>query len=188
MTTMTATDTQKFLESGYQLVSQSQDLEATISQLVQKAVQVAGSDMGSLYLLDETKKVLRPFVTINLPQEYVDGCKEVEVGAQCCGRAVLHRMPWFVENMETDPLFREAREAARRSGVGAAFSVPVITEAGECLGSLAAHFKHPHAPTADVVEVVQLCASVIAAAVSRYKAGKPAGSVAAPQARSVRSA
>ena len=185
---MTFTDSRKFLESGYRLVSQSQDLEATISQLVQKAVQISGSDMGSLYLLDDSKSVLRPFMTFNLPQEYVDNCKEVAVGTQCCGRAVLHRMPWVVEDMLTDPLFREAREAAVRSGVRAGFSVPVITETGECLGSLAAHFRQPHAPTADVVQLMELCASVIAAAIVRFRSAKPVGSVPPGQAHSVRSA
>lgn len=182
-----STDARTFLESGYRLVSQSHDVEATISQLVQKAVQLSGSEMGSLYLLDKRDRVLRPFVTLNLPPSYLDGCKEIPVGTQCCGRAVLHRMPWFVKDMLTDPLFADAREAARKSGIRAAFSVPVITDGGDCLGSLAAHFREPHTPMPDVVALVELCASVIAAAVNRYLAVKPVQSVGPTQARSVRS-
>ena len=182
-----STDPRTFLESGYRLVSQSHDIEATISQLVHKAVQISGSEMGSLYLLDKTDRVLRPFITLNLPQSYLDGCKEIAFGTQCCGRAVLHRMPWFVTDMLTDPLFADAREAARKSGIRAAFSVPVITVSGDCLASLAAHFREPHSPAPEVVELMELCASVIAAAVNRYQAAKPVQSVVPTQARSVRS-
>jgi GAF domain-containing protein len=49
------------------------------------------------------------------------------------------RKPWIVSDMLSDPLFAAAKEASVKSGIRAAFSVPVITADGRVLGSLACH-------------------------------------------------
>jgi hypothetical protein len=60
--------------------------------------------------------------------------------------------PWVVSDMLTDPLFASARDAALRSPVRSAFSVPVVNEAGECLGSLACHYGEPHSTSPEEIK------------------------------------
>jgi GAF domain-containing protein len=165
---MTTNDSQKFLENGERYIAASADVKKAVLELVRSAAQSSGSNMGALFLLDESRGVLKPAVTVNLPEEYVRGCGEIPLGQQCCGRAALHKLPWYVEDIWNDPVFSAAtREAARRAGVRAGISVPVLTAHGKCIGSLSAHFPEPHTPTDYEVERQLLFAQLIGSALSR---------------------
>ncbi|HYE25701.1 MAG TPA: GAF domain-containing protein [Clostridia bacterium] len=160
----------KFLVRGFEYVAKSANLQATLENLVKVASECVGSNGGSLYLLDAKRGVLTPCVLYNLPEEYLAGCAEVPLGTQCCGRAALHKVPWTVCDMLTDPLFADCREAARASGIRAAFSVPVLDANGDCLGSLACHFREPYEPTTYALERNRLFAQLIAFAIARRQA------------------
>src|SRR5512147_2363104 len=99
-----------FLRAGQRHITDSTDLKQTIAGLVKMAISTAGTDMGSLFLLHKRAGVLSPYILLNLPDAYLAGCSSVPVGTQCCGRAVLHKIPWVVEDMWSDPLFIDCRE------------------------------------------------------------------------------
>lgn len=69
--------------------------------------------------------------------------------------------------MLSDPLFASAREASIKSGIRAAFSVPVIEANGKVLGSLACHYRKPFSPSAYEIERNHLFATLIAFALVR---------------------
>ena len=158
-----------FLRAGHRHIADSTNLKRTISGLVRMAAASSGTDMGSLFLLNKNDGVLQPYVIYNLPDTYLAGCDSLPVGTQCCGRAVLHRIPWMVEDMWSDPLFSDCSSAAREAGIRAAFSVPVIADDGECLGSLASHFREVHRPTQDTIETSQLMGTLIACALVKSR-------------------
>ena len=158
----------QFLMAGMQHVANnSDDLVSVVRGLVEAASACVGSNMGSLFLLDESRGVLKPFVLHNLPDIYLTGCSEVPLGAQCCGRAALHKTPWIVSDMWTDPLFVDCREAAMAAGLRSAFSVPVLDAKGNCKGSLASHFRESYIPTPYDLERQSLFAKLIAFALAR---------------------
>ena len=164
---MLAQDSQ-FLIAGMQHVTNnSDDLLSVVRGLVEAASACVGSNMGSLYLLDESRGVLKPFVLHNLPDSYLVGCAEVALGTQCCGRAALHKTPWIVSDMWTDPLFADCREAAIAAGMRSAFSVPVLDANGNCKGSLASHFRETYTPSPYDLECQSLFAKLIAFALAR---------------------
>ena len=156
-----------FIQQGLQLFQSNTALHSTLNELVQLAVNAAKSEAGSLYLMDEERPVLKKSVTIGLPEDYVKGCGDVPLGDQCCGRAAQHKKPWIVTDMLTDPLFVSAREASVKSGIRAAFSVPVIDAQGRVLGSLACHYRKPFSPNAYEIERNHLFATLIAFALVR---------------------
>ncbi len=165
-----------FLNAGFRYILAATDLHTTLTNLVKAAAQAAGSDCGSLYLLNKGLGVLEPYILVNVPEDYLAGCKVVPVGTQCCGRAALHKMPWVVEDMWTDPLFSDCREAAQKSGMRSGFSVPVLAASGECIGTLGCQFREQHCPTTFDIERNRLFAQLIAFAIAREKelAGKKA--------------
>jgi len=160
----------KFFESGLQLIKGNGDLKAAVGELVQLAAEAGNCKAASLFVADWNDQVLKPLVTFGLPSEYVEACGNVRIGDQCCGRAVEHRTPWVVSDMLTDPLFASAKDAALRSPIRAAFSVPVVNEAGECFGSLACHYGEPHVPSREEIERNTSWAGMIAHVISEYKA------------------
>jgi GAF domain-containing protein len=74
--------------------------------------------------------------------------------------------------MRTDPLFASAKEAAEVSPIRAAFSVPVIDENGECLGSLACHYSEVHTANSAEIRANETWAGLIAHAISQHKAAR----------------
>jgi GAF domain-containing protein len=149
------------------VANNSDDLLGVVRGLVEAASACVGSNMGSLFLLDETRGVLKPFVIHNLPDTYLSGCSEVALGTQCCGRAALHKIPWIVSDMWSDPLFVECREAAMVAGMRSGFSVPVLDANGVCKGTLASHFRESYTPSPYDLERQSLFAKLIAFALAR---------------------
>jgi GAF domain-containing protein len=168
-----------FVSAGMEYLAKSQDLKKTIAELVRLSANACGSEMGSLYLIDKADRYLKPFVLVNLPPEYIAGCSQLALGEQCCGRAALHKIPWIVEDMFTDPLFVDCREAAKTAGIRSGFSVPVLDAKGECLGTLASHFRERFRPDDHALERSKLFARLIAFALARYEAEKQVAGAAA---------
>lgn len=159
----------EFLEAGMRYVLTSSNLKIALTNLVRSAVHAVGSTSGSLYLLNRSTKRLEPFILINLPDEYLAGCQTVELGKQCCGRAALHKMPWIVEDMWSDPLFADCREAAKKSGMRSGFSIPVMNAKDECLGTLGSQFQELFTPTLYDLERQRLFAQLISFAIARHE-------------------
>jgi GAF domain-containing protein len=164
-----ANDDAKFLASGMEFVLNARNDRDAIDQLVKAAAACVGSDMGSFYILDEERKSLLPYVTHNFPPEYAAACARVPIGAQCCGRAVLHKIPWVIVDMWSDPAFEDASEGARKAEIRSGFSVPVLDANGNCLGSLGAQFKRLYSPTPYDLERQSLFAKLISFALMRYR-------------------
>ena len=161
----------RFFENGlFHKANGNGNLKTAIGELVRLAADSAKSTSASLYLIDPDQAVLKPLVTFGLPEQYVQACGDVRIGDQCCGRAVAQRKPWIVSDMLQDPLFASAKQAAQVSPIRAAFSVPVIDERGDCLGSLACHYDRPHVPRNEDIERNEIWATMIAHVISQYRA------------------
>ncbi len=160
-------DDSEFLLAGMDFVTKITDPKVSIEKLVTAAAAALGSDMGSFYRLNAARGVLEPYVAVNFPREYAEACGDVALGDQCCGRAAKYKHPWIVEDMWTDPLFETAREGAKKAGIRSAFSVPVLDFDGNCLGSLASHFRTPYTPSAYDLERQSLFAKLIAFALKK---------------------
>jgi GAF domain-containing protein len=157
-----------FFESGLQLLQGRGNLKCALGNMLPIVAQLAGSDGASLFIVDESEMVLKPLVTVGLPESYVRLCGIIPVGEQCCGRAVKERKLWIVSDMLTDPLFASAKKASAETTIRAAFSVPVILEDGTCVGSLACHYKRPYTPTAQNISVNRTWATLIAHTLSEF--------------------
>jgi len=162
----------RFYDAGARVIAPEvgENLKRAVGELVQLAAEDAGSQSASFYITDWRERVLKPFVTYQLPDDYVAACGFVRVGDQCCGRAVQMRKPWIVSDMLSDPLFASARKAAEVSPIRAGFSVPVTNGNNECIGSLACHYSEPYTPRPEQIEKNELWASMISHAISEYRA------------------
>ncbi|HET7347020.1 MAG TPA: GAF domain-containing protein [Acidobacteriaceae bacterium] len=130
-----------------------------LGKMLGVACDMADADGATLFVVDGA--VLRPYLVYRLPVEYIQGIGNVQVGAQCCGRAVEHKRAWIVADMLSDPLFAQGRAGAENSPIRAGFSVPVM-DGDTVIASLACHFKRPHTPSDLDVERNQAFAKLIA--------------------------
>ena len=163
------TNSIRFFESGLLLVEGGRELKTALAEILQLAAEAANSASSSFYVVDRQEHVLKPAITCGLLPSYVDACGDVPIGGQCCGRAVQYRKPWIVSDMLTDPLFASARSAALVSPIRAAFSVPVIDDDHECIGSLACHYAEPHVPELEDIRRNEIWASQMAHLLTQYR-------------------
>jgi GAF domain-containing protein len=130
-----------------------------LAKMVGVTCEQANAQGATLFLVDGD--VLKPFIIYNLPAEYTEGIGTVQVGTQCCGRAVALKRPWIVTDMLTDPFFADGRKGAAESHIRAAFSVPVM-DGDNAIASLACHFTEPHTPSQLDIERNQVFANLFA--------------------------
>jgi len=161
-----------YFQSGKSLLPADERLAFAIGVYLDLALEASGASGGSFYVCDVNKRILVPYATLGIPLEYTKLCGEVALGDQCCGRAAMHKRPWIVSDMLTDPLFAAAREAALNSPIRAGFSIPVLDTAGECIGVLACVFKAPHTPTAEDILRNETWADLIGRSISDAQASR----------------
>ena len=126
-----------------------QPLVPVLDDLLRAVEQASPRDvMASVLLLDDDGRHLRHGAAPSLPAEYNAAIDGVEIGPAVgsCGTAAHRRARVVVEDIETDPLWDDFRELARRFGLRACWSTPIFGEHGEPAG----HFRAvlPRAATA----------------------------------------
>lgn len=147
----------------------SDTVEETLTNLVQGAVNAARANGGSLHLLDESQRRLRPRIALGIAQSYVALSGSISLGAHCCGMAALHGKPWYVEDMLDDALFEGIAEHCVAAGVRSEFSIPVMDRDGTVLGALACQFNDVRRPTVHEIERSRVFAALIGFALAKEK-------------------
>ena len=156
-----------FFTDGEAILPKHDGLSLAIATYVD--VESSGASGGSFYVRNMTREVLVPYATIEIPPDFTRLCGDVRVGDQCCGRAVLHKKPWIVANMLTDPLFASGRDAVAKSPIRAGFSVPVLEAGGACIGALGCVFREPHSPTTEQISQNEIWADFIARTIAEAR-------------------
>ncbi|MFB6895507.1 SpoIIE family protein phosphatase [Streptomyces hydrogenans] len=126
----------------------------------------------SVLLADRDGRRLRHGAAPSLPDFYnaaVDGIGVGE-GVGSCGTAAHRRAPVIVTDIATDPLWDDFRGLARRAGVAACWSTPVLGSDGTLLGTFAMYHRAPRAPQEADLALARLFADTAALAVERQRA------------------
>ena len=144
----------------------AEDVGAALSLLVHEHTPAA---LCSLMRMGEGQ--LHLVAAPQLPPEYVAGLLRLDVHAAAgsCGTAAHLCQPIYVEDIERDPRWAEARVLALQHGLRACWSVPLISLDNVVVGTFALYFREPRAPLP--VECEQLEALVHIAGVSLGTAG-----------------
>jgi PAS domain S-box-containing protein len=136
----------------------TRDLEPILHEVVRTALAVEGTDIGMLSLWDSEKNALCIGASIGLSEEFLEAWKCIPRGVAACGECFQSRRHTIVEDTETDPIFVPFRDLARRSGIRAVHSTPLITRDGSIIGVLSTQFRTVHRPSPRELHLVDLCA------------------------------
>jgi signal transduction histidine kinase len=110
--------------------------------------QCAGA-IGSVLLLDDDGEHLRHGSAPRLPDSYNRAIDGVRIGPSVgsCGTAAYLGEPVVVEDIETDPLWEEYRDLARKHGLRACWSQPIFSSTRKVLGTFAVYYREPRSRT-----------------------------------------
>ena len=153
-------------------VVSDQPLSMVLDNLL-RAVEEASLDgvLASVLLLDDDGRHLRHGAAPSLPAEYNAAIDGVEIGPSVgsCGTSAHRRTRVVVEDIETDPLWKEFRELARRADVRACWSTPIIGSAGELLGTFAFYYRTPRRPDEQDLAAIDVLVGTVALIIDRSR-------------------
>src|SRR5262245_21667624 len=120
------------------------------------AAAVEGTTLGLLSVSGPHER-LSIGATLGLDPQLIDAMEHVRRGG-ATGTCHRDRRRVVIEDIETDPVFPEYREAARSLGIRAVHSTPLVTHTGKIVGVLSTYFRAPHRPSDRATHFADLCA------------------------------
>jgi len=154
------------------LIAHQAPVQRTLEELaVAIEAQVPGQSC-SVMLYDEAARCLRVGAAPSLPVDFrraVD-CIRVEPNAGSCGAAAYRREVVIVEDIRTDPLWKDFLALAEPLGLRACWSTPILDQDGKLLGTFAIYRREPGAPTARDRRLIDVATHTAAICIGRAAA------------------
>jgi PAS domain S-box-containing protein len=156
-----------------ELIIQGEPLPLVLTVLCRTIEDLSGGEMlASVLLLDADGVHLRHGAAPSLPDSYnriVDGVA-IGPGVGSCGTAAYLREPVYVADIATDPLWGPYADLALSHGLRACWSSPILSCAGECLGTFAMYYRQPRHPTPRDLRAVDIVTRTVAIAIEQSRA------------------
>jgi PAS domain S-box-containing protein len=128
-------------------LSMTKETPAMMEAILENVVELHGTKLGLMSVYDHDRHKLSATAGVGFGPIGLHELGCVQAGEGACGTAFSERRRVIVEDIEIDPLFASYREAARRHGVRAVHSTPLLTRTGKPLGVLSVYFTTPRRPT-----------------------------------------
>jgi signal transduction histidine kinase len=126
-----------------QAVNSTIDLQTVLSTIISKAVQLSGTDAGTIYEFDDDRQEFRLSASYGMDKELVATIKErnIRMGATLISQAVIQRCPLQVADIKHDSPSL-ALDVIIRAGFRAYLAVPLLG-ADRIVGALVVRRKEP---------------------------------------------
>ncbi len=166
------------LGDGYHQVLEElatgRSLQRVLRSLV-AAIEARGNGLlCSILLLDEDRQHLRHGAAPSLPPAYLEVIDGVEIGPAVgsCGTAAYFNRRVVVEDVRSDPLWADYRDLAAEHNLRACWSQPILSSAGEVLGTLAMYYRQPRRPDSREKCLIEAGAHIAGIAIGRRLADR----------------
>lgn len=109
--------------------------------------------------------------SVRLPKEYCEAIDGVEIGdgVGSCGTATFTKKQVIVSDINTDPLWKDYKDIALKSGLQSCWSTPIFSSNSEVLGSFAIYYDHPHSPSQDDLDLINAFTHLSGVAIEKHR-------------------
>jgi PAS domain S-box-containing protein len=147
-------------------------LGQVLSRLVQSIEDAIPGGYGSVMLLDEAGTRISVGAAPSLPDAFCHGLDGLVVGpaSGSCGTAIWRRERVIVDDIATDPLWKNYRHLALTYELRACWSAPIIASHGVVLGSFAVYDTAARKPTATEMTLVDDVVDIACVAIGQARA------------------
>ncbi|MGW0824944.1 SpoIIE family protein phosphatase [Streptomyces sp. NPDC002845] len=153
-------------------IARDAPLKEILSGMARSIEELSPAMTVSVLLADADGRRLRHGAAPGLPDFYneaIDGT-EIGDGVGSCGTAAHRRAPVIVTDIATDPLWKDYRRLAKRAGVAACWSTPILATDGRLLGTFAMYHRTPMAPVERDLALGAAFTRIAALAIERHQA------------------
>jgi PAS domain S-box-containing protein len=153
-----------------EMIAAGAPLGETLCTLVYALETQAPGVKASILILQEDNRHLRHIAAPSLPVAYVAAVDGIQIGenAGACGAAAWRRTQVISENIATDPLWDDFRDAALAHNLRACWSTPIFDDAAHVLGTFAFYSLVPARPSALQSRLIDQSTHIAAIAISRH--------------------
>ena len=144
-------------------------LDALVHTVEERSVHGA---LASILLLDDDGLHFRHGAAPSLPDSYnraIDGLP-VGIAAGACATPGQRRRAVIATDIATDALWQKHRGLARRHGLRACWSAPILAKDDRILGAYAIYHRQPRAPDAADLQVIEVLSRTAAIAIEAKRA------------------
>jgi signal transduction histidine kinase len=153
-----------------QAISSTLDLEKVLKTIVQRAVQLAGLDGGSIYEFDDRDERFHLRAAEHVEEEILEVSRSspIRLGEGAVGRAGATREPVVVEDVLDESYQSRVRELLIKSGSRALLAVPLLRE-DLLLGALVVSRNSPGPFVPEVIGLLKTFATQSAVAIQNAR-------------------
>jgi PAS domain S-box-containing protein len=155
-----------------EMIARSDSRTLILDAICRLVEELASGSLASILLVEAGANRLRQGAAPSLPRSYSEAIDGLVIGpsAGSCGTAAYRAEPVIVSDITTDPLWADYRDVALAHGLRACSSTPMLSSAGEVLGTFAIYYREPRSPSAPDHSVVRQLVDLASIAVERKQA------------------
>jgi signal transduction histidine kinase/ActR/RegA family two-component response regulator len=144
----------------------------SLQAILDTAVEAQKADFGLVWLHDRESGALVVRASRNFGPEALQFFSRVMPGpgGGSAGNAYAQNRRWVIEDVDADPGFEPFRQGAHAAGFRSIHSTPIVTRAGHLLGVISVHFARKPRPTAQDMQIADVCARHAADVIEAFEA------------------
>jgi GAF domain-containing protein len=148
------------------------DTQSVLDCLLDRGLQVSSAGFGNIQLMNWTAGYLEIKAQRGFREEFINFFGRVKLeDSSACARALRNRDSVIIEDIIADPQFSPCLEIARRAGIRAVQSTPLVSSNGALVGILSTHFPSQHRPTDVQIDAMKAAGQLAANTIIRLRAG-----------------
>jgi PAS domain S-box-containing protein len=157
-----------------EMIARGDSRALILDALCRLVEELASGCLSSILLLDPNTNSLRHGSAPSLPREYSEAIDGAIIGPSVgsCGTAAYRKEPVIVSNIATDPLWADFRELALGHGLRACWSTPILSSAGNVLGTFAIYYREPRSPNPQESTLIEQITHLASIAIERAQAAQ----------------
>ena len=156
----------------YERIACGDSISETLGHMVLAIERLLPGMLCTVLLLDRASNRLRHASAPSLPDFYNAAVDGIAIGPTVgsCGAAAFHRRRVIVSDVAEHPNWVAFRELTERAQIRACWSEPILSIAGEVLGTFAMYYGEPAEPAPFELRAIQLVAGIAASAIELVNA------------------
>ncbi|MFC2992493.1 EAL domain-containing protein [Halomonas tibetensis] len=153
----------------HERIAQQVPLEETLDAIARWIEVLLPDAVVAFMRFDSKRQTLSLTPSRRFSPAYQECLQAVPIGPNVAsfGCAAFCREPVFTEDIHTDPRWSAFHDAAKREGLRACWSSPVMTAEGELLGTFGTYFHEPRQPTETSRRRLKQAAALVSLAIVR---------------------